>query len=139
MSGARPAEAAGQWDLRQEYAHPDLREANRAILEDLQGGVTSVLFRLDAAARNGLDADDPAAAELAGREGIAAYSMSDLDAALADVELPMAGISALKLGQRLLRQRSGVFLTFPGVARPQMCSLFVVGQMRGEFQKSEEL
>jgi hypothetical protein len=32
-----------------------------------------------------------------------------------------------------------VFLTFPGVAKPQMCSLFVVGQMRGEFQKSEEL
>jgi hypothetical protein len=31
-----------------------------------------------------------------------------------------------------------VFLTFPGVAKPQMCSLFV-GQMRGEFQKSEEL
>ena len=32
-----------------------------------------------------------------------------------------------------------VFLTFPGVAKPQMCSLFVVGQMRGEFQKSKEL
>src|SRR5215472_15689862 len=47
------------WDLRQEHAHPDLSVTNQAILKDLRGGVTSLLLRLDSAARNGLDPDDP--------------------------------------------------------------------------------
>ena len=81
------------WDLRQEHAHPDLGATNQAILEDLQGGVTSLLLRLDMAARNGLDADDPAAAEWAGRDGLMAYHVADLDAALADVHLNMIGVT----------------------------------------------
>ena len=38
------------WDLRQEFTHPDLSETNRAILNDLDGGVTSLHLQLDRAA-----------------------------------------------------------------------------------------
>ncbi len=85
------------WDLRQEHAHPDLAENNRAILDDLQGGVTSLLLRLDVAARGGMDPDDPLAAELAGRDGMMAYSVADLDAILAGVHLEMISV-ALEAG-----------------------------------------
>jgi methylmalonyl-CoA mutase len=94
VRGSQPlgAVTAG-WDLCQEHAHPDLTVSNRAILEDLFGGVTSILLRPDLAVRDGFDPDDPAAAELAGRDGLMAYSVADLDAALSDVELSMVGIS----------------------------------------------
>jgi methylmalonyl-CoA mutase len=74
-------------DLRQEHAHPDLSIANRAILDDLNGGVTSILLRLDSAARKGIDANDPTAADLAGQDGLMAYTLDDFDALLAGVEL----------------------------------------------------
>src|SRR5262245_7723768 len=94
VRGSRPLEAVRTgWDLRQEHAHPDLGVTNQAILDDLQGGVTSLLLRLDTAARNGLDPDDPAATELAGRDGVMAYHVEDLDAALAGVYLPMVGVT----------------------------------------------
>jgi methylmalonyl-CoA mutase len=94
VRGSRPLGAVKTgWDLRQEHAHPDLAVTNLAILDDLQGGVTSLLLRLDVAARNGLDADDPAAAELAGRDGLMAYHADDLDAALANVHLDMIGLT----------------------------------------------
>ncbi len=66
---------------------------NQAVLEDLEGGVTSLLLRLDIAVRNGLDPDAPAAAELAGRDGLMAYHVDDLDAALAGVHLGMIGVT----------------------------------------------
>src|SRR5262245_18869223 len=70
VRGARPLGAVQTgWDLRQEHAHPDPAATNAAVLDDLQGGVTSLLLRLDSAARGGLDPDDPAAVELAGRDG----------------------------------------------------------------------
>src|SRR6516162_8906857 len=79
VRGARPLGAVTTgWDLRQEHAHPDPAITNQAILEDLQGGVTSLLLRLDVAARNGLDPDDPAAEPLAGRDGLMAYHVDDL-------------------------------------------------------------
>jgi len=81
------------WDLLQEHAHPDPAVSNRAILEDLQGGVTSLLLRLDVAARNGLDADDPGAASWAGRDGLMAYHADDLDSILAGVHLDMIGVT----------------------------------------------
>jgi methylmalonyl-CoA mutase len=94
VRGARPLGAVQTgWDLRQEHAHPDLTETNRAILDDLQGGVTSLLLRLDSAARSGLDPDAPAATELAGRDGLMAYHVDDLDAALAGVHLRMIGVT----------------------------------------------
>jgi methylmalonyl-CoA mutase len=89
------------WDLRQEHAHPDLALTNQAILDDLQGGVTSLLLRLDFAARNGLDPDDPAAAELGGRDGLMVHHTDDLDAALAGVHLDMIGV-ALEAGAAFL-------------------------------------
>jgi methylmalonyl-CoA mutase len=81
------------WDLRQEYTHPDLAVTNRAVLDDLAGGVTSLLVRLDRAARDGLDPDDSAASEIAGHDGVMAYDVSDLDEALSDVQLPLVGVS----------------------------------------------
>jgi methylmalonyl-CoA mutase len=94
VRGARPLGAVRTgWDLRQEHAHPDLEVTNQAILDDLQGGVTSLLLRLDAAARNGLDPDDPQAAELAGRDGLMAYCADDFDRALAGVHLHMIGVT----------------------------------------------
>jgi methylmalonyl-CoA mutase len=94
VRGARPlgAVAAG-WDLRQEHAHPDPAAANQAILEDLKGGVTSLLLRLDVAGRSGLDPDDPGAAEWAGRDGLMAYHVADLDRILAGVHLHMIGVT----------------------------------------------
>jgi methylmalonyl-CoA mutase len=81
------------WDLRQEHAHPDLHATNQAILDDLRGGVTSLLLRLDFAARNGLDPDEPAVAELAGRDGLMVYHANDLDTALTGVHLDMIGVT----------------------------------------------
>jgi methylmalonyl-CoA mutase len=94
VRGARPLGAVQTgWDLRQEHAHPDPAVTNQAILEDLRGGVTSLLLRLDIVARNGLDPDDPSAAEWAGRDGLMAYHVDDLDRALADVHLHMVGLT----------------------------------------------
>ena len=89
------------WDLRQEYADADLAVANRAMLEDLQGGVTSLALRLDIAACNGFDPDDPAAADFAGREGVMAYNVDDLDALLTGVDLGRHAI-ALQAGSAFL-------------------------------------
>jgi methylmalonyl-CoA mutase len=89
------------WDLRQEHAHPDLEVTNRAIHEDLRGGVTSLLLRLDCAARNGQDVDDPAAGDLAGRDGLMAYHTEDFDRALAGVPLDRVAI-ALEAGAAFL-------------------------------------
>jgi methylmalonyl-CoA mutase len=80
-------------DLRQEHAHPDLAVTNRAILADLADGATSIQLRLDAAARNGWDPDEAAAASLAGRDGVLAYGVDDLDRALADVDLNRVAIA----------------------------------------------
>lgn len=93
VRGSRPvADVTAGWSLCQEHAHPDLDETNAAILADVSGGVDAVLVRLDAAARGGLDPDAPAASELAARDGLAAYNLSDLDAALADVDLAKVGV-----------------------------------------------
>ncbi len=81
------------WDIRQEHAHPDLKATNRAILDDLNGGVNSLLLRLDYAARVGLDPDDPCASELAGRDGLMTYHVDDFDEALAGVDLSQVGIT----------------------------------------------
>jgi methylmalonyl-CoA mutase len=94
VRGSNPLGAVRRgWDLRQEHAHPDPAITNLAILDDLRGGVTSLLLRLDVAARNGTDPDDPAAAALAGRDGVMAYHVNDFDRALADVHLDMIGVT----------------------------------------------
>jgi methylmalonyl-CoA mutase len=94
VRGARPLGAVQSgWDLRQEHAHPDLAVTNQAILDDLEGGVTSLLLRFDVAARGGLDPDDAVAADLTGRDGLMAYHVDDLDRALAGAHLDMIGVT----------------------------------------------
>jgi methylmalonyl-CoA mutase len=80
------------WDIRQEQAHPDPATANAQILADLEEGVTSIDLRLDGAGMLGLDADDPMAASLTGREGVSLSCGADLDRLLAGVKLGIAGI-----------------------------------------------
>ncbi len=102
VRGAEPLGAvATGWDLRQEHAHPQLDVAHREIMRDVEGGVTSLLLRLDRAARDGLDASDSAAGELAGVDGLMVYHLDDLDALLADVPLASVGI-ALEAGAAFL-------------------------------------
>jgi len=85
------------WDVRQEHLNPDLAGSNRAILEDLAGGVSSLQLRLDAAGRIGLDSDQPDASELAGRDGLMLGHVDDWDTLLDGVHLDIAGI-ALEAG-----------------------------------------
>ena len=94
VRGADPLGCSVQgWDSRPEHAHPDLAVTNRAILEDLAGGATSLLLRLDAAACRGLDPDHAAATGLAGHDGIMAYGVDDLDVVLAEVHLEMVAVT----------------------------------------------
>lgn len=91
--GSRTLGAAKSgWDLRQEHSHPDLASARQAILDDLDGGVTSIVLKFDGAARAGLDPDHPAARDITGPRGLMVYSVSDLEALLSDVHLNMVGI-----------------------------------------------
>jgi methylmalonyl-CoA mutase len=94
VRGAQPIGAVRSgWDIRQEHAHPNLAVTNQAILEDVHGGVTSLLLRLDLAGRNGLDPDDPAASEFVGRDGLMVYHVNDLDTALAGVPLDRVSVT----------------------------------------------
>jgi methylmalonyl-CoA mutase len=80
------------WDIRQEQAHPDPATANAQILADLEEGVTSIDLRLDGAGMLGLDADDPMADKLTGRDGVSLSCGDDLDRLLAGVKLGIAGV-----------------------------------------------
>ena len=92
VRGARPlGNVLTGWDIRQEHAHPDPVVANARILEDLSGGVTSIDLRLDGAVRHGLDADDPRAAELTGRDGVSISSVADMGRLAHGVKLALAG------------------------------------------------
>ena len=50
----KPSYFQGGWDIRQRHAEPDPSLANAAILEDLQGGVTSLLLQIMAPGQSGL-------------------------------------------------------------------------------------
>ena len=102
VRGAEPLGAVlNGWDLRPEYRHPDLATTNRAIVADLEGGATSLMLWLDAAARRGIDPDRDEATGLAGCDGIMAYCIADLDAVLADVHLDVVSV-ALDAGAAFL-------------------------------------
>ncbi|MDX2221669.1 MAG: methylmalonyl-CoA mutase family protein [Rhodospirillaceae bacterium] len=66
----------GGWDIRPAHGHPDPAEANRQILEDLEGGATSIVLRTDPA----------------GAHGVCVRSLADFDAALKDVYLDLAPV-----------------------------------------------
>jgi len=50
----RPAAAGHRWDIRQRHAEPDPELCNGAILEDLEGGVNSLLLQIEAPGQWGL-------------------------------------------------------------------------------------
>ena len=57
LAQGRAGQLRGTWDVRQRVVEPDPKAANAAILEDLTGGVTSILLQIDAPGQGGL-ADD---------------------------------------------------------------------------------
>ena len=65
---SRKRAAAGhRWDIRQRHAEPDAQAANAAILEDLEGGVTSIVLQIVAPGQAGLSYEAaPMAAALEG-------------------------------------------------------------------------
>ena len=81
--GATPAgSSVCGWDIRQLHAHPDPEMASRAILEDLEHGVTSVALKLDTAFAQGEDEPD----------GIMAYDAADLARVLDGVMFDLAPV-----------------------------------------------
>ncbi|MFN8053558.1 MAG: methylmalonyl-CoA mutase family protein, partial [Acidimicrobiales bacterium] len=52
-TAARPER--GAWEIRQTQVHPDPAEANRRIIEDLEGGVGSLALRLDVGGAGAVD------------------------------------------------------------------------------------
>ena len=76
-----PHDLGSGWDIRQRFADPDAKRANAEILEDLEGGVTSLLLTMASPGRAGL-----------------APTTEALAAALAGVHLDAAGI-ALDAGE----------------------------------------
>src|SRR5579871_3932876 len=65
------------WDIRQVVAHPDPKMAAAEVIEALEGGVSSVELRVDAA----------------GEQGIVARSAADLSKILGGVRLDLASIA----------------------------------------------
>ncbi len=80
------------WDVRQEHLLPEPAQNNKAILDDLARGVTSIQLRIDAAARRGIAHDQPKFEQFAGRDGCMVHHLADLDAALKDVRLGACGL-----------------------------------------------
>ncbi len=80
------------WDIRQEHAAADPAEANTQILDDLRNNVSSIVLRLDAASSAGYDADDQNAADFSGRDGVIISAAADLERALGQVHLDIAGV-----------------------------------------------
>ncbi|MTJ82229.1 MAG: methylmalonyl-CoA mutase [Telmatospirillum sp.] len=87
----------GGWDVRQEFREPDPKAANREILNDLMRGVTSIVLRLDDAARRG----EAPVASSAGIGGVMIHDVGGLDEALAGVDLAAAPV-ALEAGAAFL-------------------------------------
>jgi methylmalonyl-CoA mutase len=50
----RRVAAGHRWDIRQRHAEPDPKAANAAILQDLEGGATSLLLQIEAPGQAGL-------------------------------------------------------------------------------------
>ncbi len=72
----RPAQPRG-WELRQDHLHPDPRRVAETVREDLDGGVDSIILRLDPT----------------GEKGLLGVSVDALDAALAHVDLAQVPVA----------------------------------------------
>lgn len=97
MPFTRGGRAAGNrvnnWDVRQAYAYPDPAKCNDIILHELGRGVTSMHICFDAAAKAGLDPDQPGADKLAGQDGVMIAALDDLDRLLTGVHLDLVTVS----------------------------------------------
>lgn len=94
-------QAASGWDVRQLHTHPDPSRCNKAILEDLERGVTSIDLRLDLAGRMGRDGDDADASAAVGIGGVTINCIDNLDEALSGVLLDACPIG-LRAGAAFL-------------------------------------
>lgn len=93
----RGTRAGRPWQIRQVETAPGREQANREILEGLNGGVTEITLRFDRAAREGLAPSASAFADARGVDGIAISTLDDLDLVLDGVYLDLAGV-ALEAG-----------------------------------------
>jgi len=104
------------WEIRQQQAHPDRRAANKALLEDLEGGATAIELRPDRAARGGHAPGSDAFAATRGVDGTMVSTVDDLETALEGVFVELApiaidgGAQAIPTGALLLAtlRRRGV-------------------------------
>ncbi|RCK30800.1 methylmalonyl-CoA mutase family protein [Thalassospira lucentensis] len=88
-ASVEPRETVAGWDIRQLHTHPDPIVTNAAILDDLENGATSILLKLDAAARKGREISSGEV----GVDGIAIHCLADLECALSDVYTNLATIA----------------------------------------------
>lgn len=88
-ASVEPRETVTGWDIRQLHTHPDPIVTNAAILDDLENGATSILLKLDAAARKGREISSGEV----GVDGIAIHCLADLECALSDVYTNLATIA----------------------------------------------
>lgn len=84
---------ARRWDIRQSQRHPDRARARGEILEDLEGGVTSVLMRFDDVARAAVPREAPEFTGARGRGGVIVNSLAELDEVTDGMYLDMAGVA----------------------------------------------
>ena len=128
LEGLRRAPGERPWDIRQLYADADPAAANRAILADLEGGVSSLCLKIAAP----------------GQTGIRTRADADLGTVLDGVHLDYAGISlcaganttaaaeAKSVAQRAVRSIS-LMVGSPLRARPVAPGIPVPG--RGEHRR----
>lgn len=76
-----------RWQIRQDCLLPAPEDVNSALRDGIARGCDAVSMRLDNAARQGLDGDDPEAVSLAGSGGCTISSINGLRIALADIDL----------------------------------------------------
>ncbi|WP_051471152.1 methylmalonyl-CoA mutase family protein [Patulibacter minatonensis] len=113
-SGTGEDQAA--WEIRQQQAHPDRRAANKALMEDLEGGATAIELRPDRAARGGHAPGSDAFAATRGVDGTMISTVDDLETVLEGVFVELApiavdgGAQAISTGALLLAllRRRGV-------------------------------
>lgn len=82
LSGVKPA-----WQIRQDCFFPDPDAANDSIRQSLERGQTAVCFRLDEAARDGIDPANQDNSTFVGRDGVVIDSLDDLSKALHEIDL----------------------------------------------------
>lgn len=115
-TNAGTGEDEAAWQIRQLQAHPDRREANKALMEDLEGGATAVELRPDRAARGGHAPGSDAFAATRGVDGTMVSTVDDLETVLEGVFVELApiavdgGAQAVATGAQLLAllRRRGV-------------------------------